>query len=99
MSQRQRDGRKGPTPRHAPNFQTGDFRSKGFQSTRGQGYQPAGEDVLGSRSQIMTGMSDYQQRLSNRNNQMKTLTRPKGDRLATPDFQRMTRPLRKQITI
>lgn len=39
-----------PVPLHGPNFTSGSFRSSGFQSHRGQGYVPAGENVLQDRS-------------------------------------------------
>jgi hypothetical protein len=55
---------RGPTPMHAPNFTSGQFRSEGFQSNRG-GYVPAGEDVLDSRSNAIS-MSDYKKLVSMR---------------------------------
>lgn len=39
-----------PVPMHGPNFTSGSFRSTGFQSHRGPGYVPAGENVLQDRS-------------------------------------------------
>jgi hypothetical protein len=42
---RQNEIKRAPLPKHAPNFQTGRFKSDMFQSHSGTGYQPAGIGV------------------------------------------------------
>jgi len=44
-NKRQQEVKRGPLPKHAPNFQTARFKSDWFQSQRGTGYQPSGIGV------------------------------------------------------
>lgn len=57
-----------PVPKHAPNFNSGNFRSTGFQSRRGPGYVAAGENVLDNRMGKIS-MSDYKRLMSQRRQQ------------------------------
>ena len=103
LSQRSREiGKRGPMPNHAPNFETGKFRSTSFQSMKGAGYQPAGQDVLRNTSGV--NRSDYESMLSSRKRDMRKMNthgqNQNQQRQFDPNnFKRMIRPLRKQITI
>ena len=88
LQERNRDMRRGPTPQHAPNFQTGDFRSNNFQSKRGIGYQPSGEDVMGSGGKIQN--SDFENLRSQRDREVFTIQRPQ----QIPDFSLYQKPMK-----
>lgn len=94
MAARRRESRqmRGPAPMHAPNFTSGQFRSKGFQSNRG-GYVAAGEDVLDTRAKPFQ-ISDYKKLVSTRQRDNRHVRQPQPSSSGKPDWSVNLRPMK-----